>query len=152
MNFLVQNEPKYNLSPIYDIKEQAFFTEPEITGGISIMIDAAYTSLEVSLISSTLYCVSGFNPQKTWEKAHLVYPKAIQGLVKVTFDVHVQQGIGIDYAVDWKTFYDKSTGVICIGNSNIPHDAINVEFANNTIASIDNGHLVAVWFKPSFVK
>lgn len=152
MDFIIQKGLKYAFSPIYSKEEQSFFTEPEAPGGFSIMIKGGYTGLDVSLISSTLYCVSGLSPQKTWEKAKLEYPSAIQGVVKVQFDFDVQQGMGIDYAIDWKTFYDKSTGVICIRNSNIPCDAVNVEFTNNTVATIVNGNLVAVWLKPIFVK
>ena len=152
MNFVIHKGTKYNFSPIYSTKEQAFFTEPDAPGDFSIMIKGGYTSLDVSLLSSTLYCVSGFNPQKTWEKANLAYPRASYGLVKVIFDFSVQRGMGIDYAIDWKTFYDKSTGVICMCGSNIPYNATNVEFTNNTVASIHNGKLVAVWLKPLFIK
>lgn len=152
MNFVIQKGTKYNFSPIYSMKEQAFFTQPDAPSDFSIMIKGGYTSLDVSLISSTLYCVSGLSPQNTWKKAKLMYPSASQGLVKVIFDFSVQPGMGIDYAINWETFYDTSTGVICICNSNIPYDVANVEFTNNTVASIDNGNLVAVWLKPLFVK
>ncbi len=152
MEFVIEQGTKYDFLPIYSRKEQAFFTKPDAPGDFSIMIKGGYTSLDVSLISSTLYCVSGFNPQKTWEKANLAYPRVSYGLVKVIFDFSTQRGLGMDYAIDWKTFYDKSTGVICMCGSNISYNAINVEFTNNTVASIDNGKLVAVWLKPLFVK
>lgn len=152
MNFVIKKGSKYNFSPIYSIKEQSFSTEPDAPGDFSIMIKGGYTSLDVSLLSSTLYCISGFNPQKTWKKANLVYPEANDGSVKVIFDCIVQPGMGIDYVTDWKTFYDKNTGVICICGSNIPCNATNIEFTNNTIASIYDGKLVAVWLKPLFVK
>lgn len=152
MKFIIQQGTRYDFSPIYSIKEQAFFSKPDAPSDFSIMIKGGYTSLDVSLISSTLYCISGFNPQKMWKKANLRYPVANQGLVKVIFDFNVEKGMGIDYAIDWETFYDINTGVICICNSNIPYNAINVEFANSTVASIDNGNLVGIWIKPFFEK
>ncbi|MBQ4601681.1 MAG: hypothetical protein IJB24_02365, partial [Clostridia bacterium] len=100
MNFIVQKGNKYAFTPVYSIKEQAFFTEPNAPGDFSIMIRGGYTSLNVSLLSSTLYSVSGFNPQKTWKKTELAYPKADYGLVSVIFDFSVQRGFGIDYAID----------------------------------------------------
>ena len=152
MKFVVRKGKRYNFSPVYDTKEQAFFTEPDAPGDFSIMIKGGYTSLDVSLISSTIYCVSGCNPQKIWKKAKLTYPNASDGAIIVNFDFDVQIGTGVDYAVDWKTFYDKSTGIICIRGSEIPFDAENIEFTDNTVASVYNGNLVAVWIKPRFVK
>lgn len=152
MEFIVRKGSKYGFSPVYDMKEQAFFTEPNAPGDFSVMIKGGYTSLDVSLISSTVYCVSGCNPQKTWKKAKLTYPSASDGTLAVNFDFDAQRGTGVDYAVDWQTFYDKSTGVICIRGSEIPHDAENVEFTDKTVASVYDGKLAAVWIKPRFVK
>lgn len=152
MKFLAQKGTKYNFSPFYSTKEQAFFTEPVAPSDISIMIKGGYTSLDVSLISSTVYGVSGLNPQATWRKTHLMCPRTSRGLVKVIFGFSVQQGMGVDYATDWATFYDTSAGVVCIGNPMVPCDAVNVEFTNNMIASINNEKLIAIWLKPTFVK
>lgn len=150
MKFVSQKGFRYHFSPVYNIKEQSFFSNPEAPSDFSIMIKGGYTSLDVSLISSTLYGISGYNPQKTWKKAKLIYPVVKQGSVKVIFDFHVEKGMGIDYGIDWKTFFDKNTGVICICNSKIPYNTENIEFSNNIVASIHNGNLVAVWIKPFF--
>lgn len=151
MNFAIQMGDKYYFSPIYNIQEQAFFTAPEAPCDFSIMIKGGYTSLDVSLISSTIYCVSGCNPQKLWRKARLEYPNADEGLIKVDFDFPTERGMGVDYATDWVTFYDKSSGVVCIRGRDVPCNTVHVEFTNNTVAGIYNSRLVSVWLKPHFV-
>lgn len=152
MKFISQKGFKYHFSPIYSIKEQSFFSKPDALTDFSIMIKGAYTSLDVSLILSTLCCISGYNPQKTWKKAKLIYPVVKQGSVKVIFDFQAEKGMGIDYAVNWETFYDIDTGIICICDSNMPYDVENIEFSKNTAASIRKGDLTAVWIRPFFVQ
>ena len=65
MVFLIQDGAKYDLSPFYSKKEQAFLIKPDVPGDISLMIGGGYVGLEVSLISLTVYGVSGISPQKT---------------------------------------------------------------------------------------
>ena len=126
--------------------------KPDVPGDISLMIGGGYVGLEVSLISSTVYGISGISPQKTWKKADLTYPEARQGQLKVIFGSAVQRGVGIDLATAGEIFYDANTGVVCIGDPAFPHDAENVEFADRTVATVADGSLVAVRLRPAFVK
>ena len=105
-----------------------------------------------SLISSTVYGVSGISPQKTWKKVDLTYPEARQGQLKVIFGSAVQRGVGIDLATAGEIFYDANTGVVCIGDPALPHGAENVEFADRTVATVADGNLAAVRLRPTFVK
>lgn len=57
----------------------------------------------------------------------------------------------MDYAVDWKTYYDRKQGVICIGTYLLPCNSVNVEFNRNTGVSIVDGKLIALWIKPRFL-
>ncbi len=147
------NEAKtqLNYEPTYSKEDQSFSTIPEIPSEYSIMVKGNYTSLDVSLNTSTLCCVSGFNPQSTWIKAKLVYPKFVKCAVQVGFDNEPQLGTGMDYALDWKTYYDSKQGVVCIGKCLLPIDSVNVEFNSNTGVSIVNGKIIAIWIKPRFL-
>ena len=52
-----KSRPAWDFEPIYDKKEQAFFTKPEVSGDFSIMVKGAYTSLDIDLSTSTLCCI-----------------------------------------------------------------------------------------------
>jgi hypothetical protein len=143
--------PECNYDPIYIKKDQSFSSIPEIPSEFSIMIKGNYTSLDISLNTSTLCCVSGFNPQNTWIEAHLSCPEFVKCAVQVEFDFEPQLGMGMDYAVDWKTYYDRKQGVICIGTYLLPCNSVNVEFNRNTGVSIVDGKIIALWIKPSFL-
>lgn len=62
-----------------------------------------------------------------------------------------QKGSGIQYVDNWKTYYDEENGWICIGNPQC-ENGVAVEFAQNTLAVIDNRELKAIWIKPEFIK
>lgn len=149
--FINELDMPYNFEPFYNKIEQSFFTKPDAFNEFVIMIKGAYTSLDVSLLSSNVYCISGVNPQHNWYKAKLSLPKAIKGSLQVEFDEVVIPGTGIDYATDWKTYYDHETGIICMGEPTFIGQVSNVEFTCNTIASVLNQELIAVWIKPKFV-
>lgn len=152
MKFLInESSMPYDYEPIYNKVEQSFFTKPDAINEFSIMIKGAYTSLDVSLISSTVYCVSGFNPQQKWLKAKLSFPDAIKGALQVVLDGDVMPGTGVDYATNWETYFDQQSGIVCIGQPSFTDQVVNVQFNCNTIAGVMNQTLVAIWIKPKFI-
>ena len=52
---------------------------------------------------------------------------------------------------EWKTFYDPSTGWVCIGNPVADKDEIAVKFATDTIAVLSNDNLKSLWLRPVFI-
>ena len=152
MKFIVE-EPEvfYDFTPFYSKNGQSFFYQPDAPSVFSIIIGNGYISLDVSLISSTFYCISGYSPQSAWIKFDLNLPKAIRKNIKVISDCELHPGTGIDYGTDWKTFYNVDNDVICIGVPQLSEKAVNIEFNTNTIASIIGSDLVAIWIKPDIV-
>lgn len=153
MNFLINESiNEYNFEPFFNLSEQSFFTKPDAINEFSVLIKGAYTSLDVSLISSSIYCISGFNPQHKWRNAKLNFPKAIKGRLEINLNGDEIPGTGVEYVTNWDTFYDQQSGVVCIGQPLFIEEAVNVEFNMNTIATVVEQVLIAIWIKPKFTK
>lgn len=99
MRFSINPSGKtYDFVPIYSKQDQCFLTEPDAISDFAIMIKGAYTSQDVSLTTTTAYCISGFNPQWKWIHTKLSFPAAIKGSLHVVFDGVAIPGTGMDYA------------------------------------------------------
>lgn len=91
------------------------------------------------------------NPNYNWIKKELAAPVSQRGILTVSFDEKCQEGIGIQYASDWQTYFNCKTGWVCIGNPDCNIESKSVEFAQDSIAVIDNGQLSSIWIRPEFI-
>jgi len=133
---------------IYIISEQTLFFEPFFThAGFSIMISGAYTSLDIDHINCEAKHISGCNPKHLWKNKGLNKPLSKRGKLLVQFEKKIIPGTGKDYASDWKTYFDKSNSIICIGDSVTIDSDVCIEFASEIIAVLRGSNLVAVWAK-----
>lgn len=135
----------------YIIDEDSFCYKPWKDVDFSIIVGKGYNSLDLKLKTANVLQLTGFNPRKNWVPQSLVVPKNKTGLLKANISSDQQKGSGIQYVDNWKTYYDEENGWICIGNPQC-ENGVAVEFAQNTLAVIDNRELKAIWIKPEFIK
>ena len=94
--------------------------------------------------------VWGFHPRGLWIKSKLQSPIAQNGNLFIVDDIEPGDNVRLEDVGD-VTYYDDSSGWICIGEVDYK-DCEAVEFATNTIAVIKNSNLHALWLKPDFEK
>ncbi len=131
--------------------EHSFFYDLWNDVNFSILIGQGYNSLDIELETGRVLQVTGLNPNYNWIEKELVTPVFKQGILTVSFDEKHQEGTGIQYATDWKTYFNYKTGWVCIGDPDCNTGSKCVEFAKNSVAVIDNGQLSSIWIRPQFV-
>lgn len=141
----------FNGQAQYIKDEYSFFYAPWNNVDFSVLIGQGYNSLDVKLKTGRVLQVTGLNPNYNWIEKELVTPVFQRGILTVSFDEKCQEGAGVQYANNWRTYYNYKTGWVCIGNPNCSIESKAVEFAQNTVAVIDNGQLSSIWIKPQFV-
>ena len=139
-------------APIYDLEEKEFSFEPWGNTSFAVMLGAAYVSLDIAAENGIAYYVSGYSPKRLWISQRLSTPDSTKGQLQITSDTAFQRGMGTYYTQGWQTFFDTSTGWICMGDRNEKKDCEVVEFGTNTLAVVKNGELKAVWVKPVFAE
>jgi len=107
----------------------------------------AYTCLDTICESGEVVHVSGYSPKNSWIKKKMTFPDALRGRLFVHFDKPPMKGTGISYNRTWSTFHDAEQQCICIGDYQTNESDDCVEFANNIIAVLRGGDLIAIWAK-----
>lgn len=131
--------------------EYSFSYDPWNDVNFSILIENGYNSLDVKLENGRVLQMTGLNPDYNWVEKELVAPICKKGILTVLFEEKYQDGTGILYASGWQTYFNGKTGWVCIGNPDCNSKSKSVEFAKNTIAVIENGHLSSIWIRPNFI-
>ena len=132
---------------LYIQNEYSLLYKPFCTkAGVSIMC-GDYTSLDTMQETGIVAHISGYSPKNSWVEKSMNVPTARSGHLIAHFDKSITNGMGIDYDRYWETYYDKEKQYICIGDDDTKGDDDCVEFANNVIAVIREGALIAVWAK-----
>jgi len=149
---VLKSDACYVGAPKYDLEEEGFVFEPWGDASFSVMLGAAYVSLDIAAENGIAYYVSGCSPKRLWISQRLSTPDSTKGQLQVTSDTAFQRGTATDYRQGWQTFFDTSTGWICMGDRNEKKDCEVVEFGTNTLAVVKNGELKAVWVKPVFAE
>lgn len=153
MKFIIEYTNEIHIgNPIYVINEKSLYYEPWLECDCSIMIGTGYNSLDVDLNTNKVVHISGLNPKSNWKSGVIHPPKAKLGVLKIESSENLISGIGITYAENWVTTYDRRSGWLQIGNYNIINKFEFVNFANNTIAVIDNNDLKSILVKPKIIK
>lgn len=135
----------------YIKQESSFLYHPWNDVNFAIIIGNGYNSLDVNLQNNLVMQVTGLNPSYNWIKKDIIAPFSRPGILKAFFHDTYCPGTGIQYATDWKTYFNEKTGWVCIGNPNHINKWASVEFAANTIAVIANGQIESIWIKPIFI-
>lgn len=152
MEFIVEYTDKIHIGdPIYINKEESFSYDPWLKCDFSIMIGKGYNSLNVDLTSGVVVHMSGLNSNFIWKLGIVQPPNARNGLLKIKITDSMIPGIGITYADDWNTVYDRQSGWIQIGDCCQIRETQFVTFAHETIAAIKRGKLKAIWIKPKMI-
>ena len=141
----------FNGQAQYLKEEYSFFCDPWNDVNFSVLIGQGYNSLDIKLQTGRVLQVTGLNPNYNWIEKELVAPIFQRGILTVLFDKKYQEGTGIQYANDWETYFNHKTGWVCIGNPDCNNESKGVEFAQNSVAVIDNGQLSSIWIRPQFV-
>lgn len=154
MKFIIKRKNTCcEFTPYYSINENSFYTMPFSPCDYSVMIGNSAISLDVSSINNTICSINGYCNMNLWIPNELNVPKHFTGTLFYCKDnLQISNGIGINYDFDFEIYYDKNSGIICIGDlSSIESvDSVTIEFNINTFATICNGQLIALWIKPIF--
>jgi len=132
---------------LYIKGEQSLLYKPFNTNvGIGVLI-GYYTELNTICETGEVIHISGFNSKSTWIEKKLDIPESKRGRLWIHFDDSPMKGTGIEYDRTWETFYDAEKHYICIGDHLTSDNDDCIEFANNIIAVLRGGQLVAIWAK-----
>lgn len=117
-------------------------------GSGSLTIDTL--QIEVSVEHARLLYVWGCHPKVAWRRSSLPQPTVARRACAVVGDVKLEAGVGI--AIDrerrWVTEHDSSSGwVWCHAPEGRASKGL-IEFADNTLAEIKDGALLAIWLRP----
>lgn len=135
---------------IYVKKDLSFDFRPIYDADYSLLI--GYVSLSFDSETKRACQVWGCNPISTWVNKDLIKPKSIRGALLLDDEIEAGDNIRLIEAGVWITYFDKSTGWVCIGNDKGDNNDIAVEFADNTIAVINQNALKALWLNPKFIE
>ena len=131
---------------IYRLKDYSFECDSPIQSDIAFLIDCL--EIEVDSQSGIVCGVSGFCAHTMWKKEKLDIPLASKGQLKIRG--RFESGTIKRFMENTPVYFDSDSGWICIGNQDVKN-CISVEFSKNTIASLNNDILIALWVKPEFV-
>lgn len=146
---------------LYRISEHSFDYAPNdyagleeiagIKGRTSILIGTL--QLEVGVETKAVLYAWGYAPRVSWLRANVHAPPAIKSGLKIALDSDLRAGISIRLAVvgEWRTEHNSETGWIVVSSVPDPTAGESIEFADNTIATLRSGRLVAVWLHPKLV-
>jgi len=127
--------------------EHSLLYKPHNTNiGVTIQW-GTYTGLDTICETSEIVHISGFSPKGAWIKKTLDFPASKKGCLFVHFDMPPAKGTAIEYGEYWETYYDDEKQLICIGDSHIENGDDCVEFANNIIAVLRDGDVIAIFAK-----
>lgn len=151
MTFKVKEDLTINQGEvIYIKKDLSFDFKPIYSADYSLLI--GYISLSFDSETKCACQVWGCNPINVWVNKDLNKPKSIKGDLLLDDEIETGDNKRLIEAGAWTTYFDKSTGWVCIGNYEEESNDVAVEFANNTIAVINQNNLKALWLRPKFIE
>lgn len=109
--------------------------------------------IEVATHTGRLLYVWGYHPTQSWIPGPLVSPAASPGVVTFVDDRPLITGVSIPLkkVAEWPTIYDARTGWVRIGLTQDEGAADHALFAQDSVATVLRGELVALWLRPSMV-
>lgn len=147
---IVRNRKIENTEERYFINDKSFDCYPSVN--VDINVAMAYLNLGVDSDDMCVKCLWGFSPRESWKEANLFVPSATEGKLRLIGEYEPGLTWRIDKNKMWESYFDKTTGWYCIGNSMLEEEDMAVKVINNMIAVVDNTReLKAVWVQPAFV-
>jgi len=132
---------------LYMHDEYSLIYEPNFTNaGLGISCGTC-TELNVIYETCDIVHISGLSPKNSWIIKTMNIPKAKRGRLWVHIENLPMEGMCLEYGKLWDTYYDEEKQYICIGDYCTDDYDDCVEFANNLIAVLREGNLIAVWAK-----
>ncbi|MEL7648771.1 MAG: hypothetical protein AAGU76_11800 [Sedimentibacter sp.] len=145
--FKLNNTAKiHSGSLIYCKDENSFDFVPSNNADILLLV--GYLHIGVDSETMTVQQVWGFQPYEGWIKKTLSIPDFIEGELMVEGDILPGMSYRVNGGENWTAQFDSQTGWVCIGESEKVNRASFIKFADNTIAVINEGKLIALWLKP----
>jgi hypothetical protein len=131
---------------VYHCKEHSFDVEPRSESGIASLL-VNDVQIEIDENGYLLY-IWGFCPHESWKPKHLTAPASSPGRLRCVY-TPVVAGISkrIHASKPWSINYDASSGWLCIGDMHARDEMI--AFAPGAVASLADGHLIAIWLHPT---
>jgi hypothetical protein len=131
----------------YIQSEQSLMYKPWNTNVNVGILFGYYTELGVICETNEIINIAGLNPKEKWLKKEMNVPSAKKGYLFAHFDKPPMRGTGVEYDRACETYYDEVTQYICIGDYETEDSDDCVEFANNIVAVLRGGRLIAIWAK-----
>jgi hypothetical protein len=97
--------------------------------------------------------IGGYHPDAKWIHKLLTPPHAFTGSL-ILLDDTIEDGdiVSLEGSFEWSTFYDPTSGWVCVGNEQTSAEDEAVEFAANTIVVLHQQQIKALWLRPVFVE
>lgn len=134
--------------PYYYSEDLSIDMFPNLNSDVVMLV--AY--INIGFDSDNMYAnqIWGFSPKDSWVKTNLTLPKFYKsGVVKIRGNLDPGTW-RLDKKKQWKTFFDRTSGWLCIGNPKLKPSIAFIEFAIDSIMAIDENHeLHALWVKPT---
>jgi len=132
---------------VYRKSENSFDFLSNKTGDISMLIK--YLQITINASNNRMISVWGLHPYHLWEESDLIIPIFKNGIIECLGNYESGISYRAEEYEDWKTYFNKNSGWICIGNKNIFEEA--VMFADNLGVVIVKDMMVALWLKPQII-
>ncbi len=153
MKFIIlpEDHKAKNASLTYSKEWGSFGTEPLSAldvGGSSILINDL--QLEIDDEGKILY-VWGYCPLIRYEKTNETPEHYICHGLQVILDKEIIPGIStrLNEGNPWPRYINPKTGWVCIGNPVTQHTSM-IEFAPDSIATMQGDQIIAVWLHPKW--
>lgn len=149
---LIENKcPMRQGQLIYRKSEYSFDFLPSQGGGYDILIADLTITFDVSTLCAIQ--VWGYHPYLHWIQQKLWVPQTKEGSIQFLKNTMIDDEIAerIEGTYEWPTYYDRTSGWVCIGNCECKIDDIVLEFATNIVAVINQRKLKSLWLRPLIV-
>jgi hypothetical protein len=134
---------------LYIKDEYSFDFEPNLSANFSLLI--GYLNITFDNTTNLVRQIWGCHPDTNWENKTLEVPPYLKGgLCVMDEDIDAGSNIRLIEAGEWKTYFDKHQGWICIGTHIYSNNMEAVEFATNCIIVLENQKIISLWLKPIF--
>jgi hypothetical protein len=109
-----------------------------------------YLEVSIDIEGKKLLYPDGYFPKAIRIKKALPKFEIVQGVVTLTTEMDLLPGRlkHVEGTEDWKVIYDETTLWIYFGPEEIHVGDVNVEFAENVVASITDNRIISLWLHP----
>lgn len=116
-------------------------------------IEIIYLLLEVNLIRKSLMFIEGYHPNISWKNRKLIIPPRKKSGIQYGGDTEldVMSAVKLQRSQNLPTYFDSSSGWVCIGNPRARRDSVALEFARNSALVLKKDQIDSIWLHPKMV-